>query len=217
MKRGQQRQQERIGLVTKVARLLLCAGLLAPVYGAEDLRALAGGADQEIGAGETRVYELAVERGQFVEVVLDQKGGNGVDLAIAGPDNQQIAECDIPNGGTGPQVVAIIATAGGTHRVRIRYSELPSGDERLPVRFAVRSVIVRHPTAEDRTKAEAEIAYTRARQLQRQLSAESRRAAVEEYDRATALFESFGDTYRVGIIRNAVGLVQARLGSMRPA
>ena len=64
MKRGQQRQQERIGLVTKVARLLLCAGLLAPVYGAEDLRALAGGADQEIGAGETRVYELAAQAGQ---------------------------------------------------------------------------------------------------------------------------------------------------------
>jgi len=175
--------------------------------------------DQEIRAGQTRTYDLVAKAGQFVSVSLDQKGsteGKGgvysLDLAIAGPDGKQAALSEIPNGNLGPQAFAILAIQSGVYRVTIT-----SDAKSTPTRYRFQSVIVRDPSEDDRARVAAELSYTKARSLQTQLSADSRRAAIAEYEKARPYFESAGDQYRVGMILNATGLVYARIGEMRAA
>ncbi|MFL5542378.1 MAG: erythromycin esterase family protein [Longimicrobiaceae bacterium] len=114
------------------AGLALCLAPGAPaqeVPPAAAARALEPGPPLErtLAAGETHDYTVALAAGDFLRVVVEQRG---VDLVVEvfGPDGARLMSVDSPNGDQGPEEVAFQAPAAGAYRVHVRaFSETDAG------------------------------------------------------------------------------------------
>src|SRR5262249_5289595 len=76
--------------------------------------------EREIGGGECHYYKLKLASGDFLRVVVEQKG---IDLMLAlfGPDNVKSVETDrMSRGGTqGNEYLLFLADTSGDYRLRI--------------------------------------------------------------------------------------------------
>src|SRR5687767_5848320 len=72
--------------------------------------------DRELKGGETHSYDLALQAGQFLDLVVDQRG---IDIVIAlfDPNNDQLVEVDSPNGITGHEPLPMIVEKTGNYRL----------------------------------------------------------------------------------------------------
>ena len=91
-----------------------------PVPQRQDLSRLELGKpfERELPAGETHSYEVALDSGQFLRAVVDQRG---VDLIVRvfAPSGDKIADIDSPNGTQGPEPVELVALTTGVHRIDV--------------------------------------------------------------------------------------------------
>src|SRR5262249_53427429 len=58
--------------------------------------------ERELKGGEAHTYEIALATGQYLDVVVEQKGIDVVVRVIA-PDGKPLKEVDSPNGTEGPE------------------------------------------------------------------------------------------------------------------
>jgi len=116
--------------------------------------------DRELRGGEAHSYEIALTAGQYLNVVVDQRGIDVV-VAVIGPDGKQIMEVDTPNGTQGPEPVALVAEASGSYRLNVRSLE----KEASPGRYQIRVVEVRAATENDRALQDAVKLITEIRRL----------------------------------------------------
>lgn len=155
---------------------------------------------REIAAGETHVYELAMEANQLVVVSADQRG---IDLAVAleGPNAKPILEVDSPTGRHGPERLQVVTDDAGTYRLRVRAIEenAPAGSYHLVVEE------LRTAAPEDRRKADAERILAQADASFMAGSKESRREAAGLYDEALTLWRELSDRPREADIRLRLG------------
>jgi hypothetical protein len=71
-----------------------------------------------IGRGQVHRFDIQLEKEQFLQLVVDQKGID-VLVRVNSPDNKILAEFDSPNGADGPEIVRIAVTAAGTYGVQV--------------------------------------------------------------------------------------------------
>ena len=66
--------------------------------------------ERALSGGEAHSYRITLGTGQYLRVVVEQKG---IDVAVTlfAPNGQKLAEVDSPNGTQGPEPVAWIAQA----------------------------------------------------------------------------------------------------------
>lgn len=115
---------------SSIAALFLLNFLMHPIWAfaahpqtgtPSEVRALEPGKtlEGEIAAGEVHAYRIALEGGQLLRAVVNQRG---IDLVVSviGPDGQKIAEVDSPNGMNGPEPVSVAPKVSGTYRLEIR-------------------------------------------------------------------------------------------------
>src|SRR5438552_2861108 len=112
-----------------------------------DMRQLEQGKpiERELAGGEVHAYSIQLKSGQFLSVIVDQRG---IDVAVAllGPDGKQIEAIDSPNGTTGPEPVSVLAKVSGLYRIEVR-----SPDKRAHVgRYEVRIEVLHDATPEDK-------------------------------------------------------------------
>jgi erythromycin esterase len=69
-------------------------------------------------AKETHAYTIALEAGQFLDAVVNQRGVDVV-VRVFAPDATLIAEIDSPNGTEGDEPVAFEAKAAGQYRIEV--------------------------------------------------------------------------------------------------
>ncbi|MGI8811109.1 MAG: erythromycin esterase family protein, partial [Pyrinomonadaceae bacterium] len=74
--------------------------------------------ERELKASETQAYKIALEKGQFLSAVVNQRGIDVV-VTVFAPDKSKIAEIDSPNGTHGDEPIALEAKVAGTYRVEI--------------------------------------------------------------------------------------------------
>jgi hypothetical protein len=74
--------------------------------------------EREMKGGESHAYEITLEAGQFLDLVVDQRGIDVV-VQVVAPDGKQLLEVDSPNGTQGPEPVKLIAEAAGTYRFQV--------------------------------------------------------------------------------------------------
>jgi hypothetical protein len=91
--------------------------------------------EKELAGGATDTDEIQVGTGQFLHVVVDQKGID-VALTLYGPNGKQIATMDSPNGTYGPEKISAIAVTVGLFRLVIapRDKHAPNGKYTLEIR-----------------------------------------------------------------------------------
>lgn len=169
--------------------------------------------ERELKGGETHAYRIHLKQGQFFYVVVDQLG---IDIAVKllGPDGQQVAAMDGPNGRHGPEPIAVVAETLGDYRLELGVPNkaAPSGRYRITV------VSLREATTTDRERVAAETAFAEAyMRLRPQRTAAARRAAIEKCQESLRFFQSTGDQYRQAWIMYVIGILHAESGEFQKA
>jgi hypothetical protein len=90
-----------------------------PASVAPDTRTLEVGkpVEREMKGGETHAYEIALEAGQYLNVVVDQRGID-VKVTVAGPDGKQLLEFNSRK--QGQETVAVVAESSGGYRLNVQ-------------------------------------------------------------------------------------------------
>src|SRR5215471_19679678 len=72
--------------------------------------------ERELSGGQAHYYRITVEAGQYLHLIVDQRG---IDVAVAlyGPEGKKLIEVDSPNGANGPEPLSVIADASGSYRL----------------------------------------------------------------------------------------------------
>lgn len=115
---------------------------------------------QSLSAGRTRRYELPLEAGQYLQMVVEQRG---VDVAVRllDPAGSLLLRVDSPNGTQGPEELFLVADAAGRYVLEIEAADGAG-------RYEVRVEALRAATPEDRTRGAAAAAYSHARLFERE-------------------------------------------------
>jgi len=168
--------------------------------------------ERELAGGQTHAYQIALAAGQFLHVVVEQRG---IDIVVAlfGPDDKQLVEVDSPNGAQGPEPVFFVTEATGLYRLKARSLE----KEAKPGRYEVKIAELRAATPQDGPRIAAQRSFAQGEALRAQGTAEPLRTAIEKYKEALPLWRAAGDGAQEARTLNILGLVHNRLGQGREA
>ena len=139
--------------------------------------------ERELKGGEGDRYEIALQAGQYVHLVADQRGID-VTLRLKAPDGTTILEVDSPTGNTGPEQVFAIPEVSGTFR-----AEVFSSDGTAPVgRYEVKLEMPRAATDTDRKHVQAFKLFAEGDLLIQQNATSATRQALPKFEAALALW-----------------------------
>ena len=183
-----------------VGLLALAAASPARAQGPE--RLLPGAAlERELSSGQVAAYAIPLERGQFLRVVVEQRG---IDVVVTSldPSGREILKMDRPNGSRGNETISLIADRSGAFGMRVEtlYPHAVAG------RYVVRIAELRPALAADRERLAAERDIVMGQRVQ----GEGRfREALPFYDDAVARFGRIGDRSEqsVALFLAAIGRV----------
>ena len=169
---------------------------------------LAAGAvtEEELAGGETHIYPLELAAGQYVFLVVDQRGVDVV-VDLYAPDDRRLTRIDSPNSTQGPEPLHAVADRAVTLRLKLR-----AGGRAPPGRYAILVKALRPATARDRDRVAAERAFADAEALRRRPDATSRRSAIARYGELLASFRALGEHGRQADVLDRLGGIHCDLG-----
>ncbi len=167
--------------------------------------------ERMLGPGETHVYRLRLTAGQYLQVVVEQRGID-VMLSLHGPDGQPVTEVDNESGTDGVEQISVVAAASEEHQFQIR-----ARDKDASGRYQVRIAEWRAATRQDEVRVAAERSFAKGKQLSAQGTAESRKEAIEKVEAARSLFQAAGDQRGEAASLRELGHTYNRLGQLRQA
>jgi len=166
----------------------------------------------ELKGGEGHRYQIEMQAGQYVHVVVEQKG---VDVAVQlfTPTGEGRPVVDSPNGANGPEAVFEVTDSGGEYQLEIRAldQEAPVGD------YALSIAEVRAANEQDRTRHHASLRFAEAEELRRKKTGEGYRAALAAYQEALPLWQVLGERSREADTWERIGWVYYDLKDPAPS
>ena len=168
--------------------------------------------ERELKAGEMQAYIVMLTSGQYLRVVVEQKGIDVV-VRLFGPDGQKLTEVDSPNGKQGPEPISMMAKVAGGYRLEVK--SLDEGAE--PGRYEIKVEELRAATPKDLDLIAAEWTFAEGLQFYAQGTAESRRKAIEKYIEALPLWRTVGDRKEEATTLNEIGGTYWQLGENQKA
>ncbi len=177
-------------------RLLVCLVLLgAGSSEAADTLRFQPGRTSKLSPGVADVYVFPLKKGDFQQVVFDQRGVD-IGVEVFDPRGQRVVAVNSLNGAQGPEDVPWVAASTGTFQVKV------SGD---PGIYVSRTAIRRRATPQDRDRAAAAVAYFQGKELGK---SKKPREAEERYREAARLAGKGEDRLREGDAWNQLGRLQ---------
>jgi CHAT domain-containing protein len=149
----------------------------------DDVRDLNSGAPlaRELAAGETHSFRITLGSGQYLHLVVDQRGID-VTVRLVGPDGAPLGKSDSRS--QGPESVMFVTQAPGAYRIEVSAKK----KDALPGRYEVRIERLQAATAQDEnriaTREMAAKAVEDGARLSEEGSADSRQRAIEKYQEA---------------------------------
>jgi hypothetical protein len=103
--------------------------------------------ERELAGGQSHAYQITLAAGQYLLVIVDQKGVDVVVL-LFDPEGKELTRVDSPNGAYGAERLAVVVETAGNYRIEMRSLEkkAPAG------KYAARIAELRVATAEDRVR-----------------------------------------------------------------
>lgn len=144
--------------------------------------------ERQLKGGETHSYTISLSTGQYLQVLVDQRGID-VDVSLLAPDGKKLGEMDSPNSTQGPELISVIAEQSGGYRIEV----ISSRKTVPPGRYEVRIVTIRDANESDRKRIEAQKAYFEGGQLQRKGTAESRQQAIKKFEESAQNWRATGE------------------------
>jgi CHAT domain-containing protein/Tfp pilus assembly protein PilF len=170
--------------------------------------------DRTVRGGERQTFSIDLSAGDFVHVVIDQRGAD-VAIRLQSPDGTTLVASDSPNSTSGPERIAWVAAAAGAYQVVVE-SGAPSADQ-TPRSYQLR-VVARRPAGDrDVMHARAEQLLAEAAPQLRTNTAVSRGEARKRYESAAAVFETLGLEYERGLCLYSLGILELRQSDARTA
>lgn len=163
---------------------------------------------RELSGGASHTYALALEAGQLLQLVVEQKGVD-VTLTLFDGSGAQVARVDSPNGAWGPERLLHITGAGGTYRLEIRAPEKGTG------RYEVSVEELRAATARDRRRVEAYRLFQAAEDWNITQQKEAAQAALAQYEAALEIWREVDDRAFAAETLHAVGRLHFSTGENR--
>lgn len=158
--------------------------------------------EREMAGGEVHNYRVIITAGQYLYVVVDQRGIDVV-VSLFGPDGKKLIEVDSPNGTLGPEPVSWVAEVTGSYKLEVRSPEKGVA----PGRYEAKIEELREATARDRNRIAAQRTYFEGEQLREQGTAASRRQAIAKYQESLPLWRAAGDRQGESVALHAIGYV----------
>lgn len=146
--------------------------------------------ERELAGGQTHSYRLALNAGQYVRVMVEQKGID-VAMTLFSPDGAKLAEIILPHTLQGRKVIIAVTSAAGNHRLEVRSQK----NDAAAGRYELQMVDLREATDEDRTRVEIRKLVAEAMNLRLQGTAQSLNRAIEKLQEALPLILSIRDRY----------------------
>ncbi len=168
--------------------------------------------EETLGGGEKHSYEIQAEAGQFLHVIVEQKGID-VALTLFDPGGKAIASMDSPNGAFGLEQISVIAAMNGKYRLEIA----PGDKSAQPGNYSVSSTAPRAPTEADRARISAERIFSEAVQQKNEGSADSLGRAARKFEESLPLWRAASDVYEEALALTELGEVYNALGDRKKA
>jgi tetratricopeptide (TPR) repeat protein len=144
--------------------------------------------DREMQAGQSHIYGLTLQAGQFLRVIAEQKGIN-VLLVLSAPDEKQVAEADfLGASGGGQESLSYEATTGGDYRLIVR----AVGSATVPGAYQLRLETRAAASELDKQRVLAERLSYEAVQLTRK-GVEAARQSIAKSEQALGVWRLTGD------------------------
>jgi tetratricopeptide (TPR) repeat protein len=165
--------------------------------------------DAELASGQLHVFRLALTAGDFVRLVVDQRGVD-VTVALRRPDGSTLWSQDDTNDEYQRETVVAVADVTGVCTVEVK----PSFAGRPPGHYVI-SLEALHPAVErDRAALEAERTFARGRASIRKGAVADYSKAIDELAAAVEAFRALGD--REGELKSTLHLALAQISLSRP-
>src|SRR5260221_12220255 len=97
---------------------LLASTLIAQIEKVAPALELGKPIERELVGDQAHSYSIALTAGQYLHVVVDQKGVDVV-VTVFAPDGKKLAEVDSPNGTTGLETILVVTEMAGNYRLEV--------------------------------------------------------------------------------------------------
>lgn len=168
--------------------------------------------EREIKGDEAHSYNLVLAAGQYLNVVVEQKGVDVV-VALFDANNNKLTEVDSPNGTQGSEPIVLITEIAGNYRLEVRSLEksAPAG------RYEAKIVELRMAMEKDKSRIAALKIFAEAEVLHLQGVVQSLRGAIKKYEESLSLFRVIEDRQMVAQILYRIGNIYNELGENQQA
>ena len=170
------------------------------------------GIERRLAGNQTHTYQIALKPGQFVHVVVNQKG---IDIVLTpiDPNGRRLVEIDRWSDMWGPESVSWIAESSGVYELEIRAArkEAPWGT------YEAKIAELREPTPADRIRIAAERAYAEGDELNNQGTEDSQRKSIGKLEEALQLWNSIDDRLWEATTLLYIGVTYYGLGEVQKA
>jgi len=172
--------------------------------------------ERELKGDESHSYNLALTAGQYLDLVVEQKGIDVV-VTLFDADGKKVLEVDSPNGTQGAEPLTFIVETSGNYRLEVRSLEktAPAGQ------YEVKINELRIATEKDKSHIAANVAankaFSEAEALRQRGTAESLRNAIKKYEESLPLSRAVGYKRGEAVTLNNIGGVYFDLGEKQQA
>ncbi|MBX7223560.1 MAG: CHAT domain-containing protein [Blastocatellia bacterium] len=162
---------------------------------------------RELKGGESHSYQVSLATGQYLHVVVEQKGIDVV-ASVIGPSGERLAEVDSPNLNQGFEPLFLVAPTDGAYRIHIN-----SLDKAAPLgRYEVQIKTLRAASPPDRDRFSAQKMVRAAEELAEKRNPAVFPKAIEQYEAALALWQATGERDREAFALYALGVLYFTAG-----
>jgi CHAT domain-containing protein/Tfp pilus assembly protein PilF len=162
--------------------------------------------ERDLAAGESQIFHIDLTSDRSWRVAVEQRGIDIV-VEVSSPDGKRLAAVDSPLDRQGPETVLIEPSVPGAYRVEIRAHEPAAPAGRYEIRIEEM----------DRHRLDAERAVTRAGERYLEGTAEARRQAIAEYQKALEDWRALGDRQQEARALYAMAVLSRLVNDTRPA
>src|SRR5439155_20768978 len=154
--------------------------------------------ERELAGGQTHTYQIKLTAGQFLRVVVEQKG---IDVAVAlvAPDGKQLIEANL-SGTFGQEPLSHEAAVSGDYRIIVRAIATTAAKGVYNALLEVKAA----PTAQDKQRITAERLLAEAIKSNQQ-GAAAFETTVEKAQQALSLWRELTDKYWEASTLNLIG------------